>query len=93
MDRQLGSVVPDDRYGVDEFSATRRPEVEPSVVVLIVDRHRVLRRVLDVAVGNPVLACRLQRSTHYAGRGTRSSPSRAALRENIDPFKRLILSS
>jgi hypothetical protein len=53
----------------------------------------VLRRVLDVAVGNPVLACRLQRSTHYAGRGTRSSPSRAALRENIDPFKRLILSS
>jgi hypothetical protein len=41
-----------------EVSVSRRPEVEPDVVPLIVDRHRVVDRVFDVLVGDSALAGR-----------------------------------
>ena len=54
MDRQLGTVVSYDRHDLNQFGAARRPEVEPRIVVLVVDRHGVFGGMLDVLVGDSV---------------------------------------
>ena len=58
MDCKLGTVVADDRGNLEQTGAARRAEIQPYIVILILDCHRIRRRVLDVLVGDAVLARR-----------------------------------
>jgi hypothetical protein len=62
LNRKLRGVVTNDRDDLEQLGVPRPSDVEASVVVLVVDRHRILGRMLDVLVGDSVLARR-----HSAG--------------------------
>src|SRR5689334_7979997 len=54
VDRQLRAVVADDRHHLEELGGAGRPEIQPRVFVLWIDRHRVARRMADVLIGDSV---------------------------------------
>jgi len=58
VDRELRAVIANDCHDLEQIGSARRPEVEAGVVALLVDRHRVGHGVLDVLVGDAVLARR-----------------------------------
>jgi hypothetical protein len=58
VDRKLGAISLDDRSDLEEVSVSSWAEVEPDVVLLVVDRDCVFDCVSDVLVSDPVLPCR-----------------------------------
>lgn len=58
MDRKLAAVITNKRENLEQLCAAGRPEVKAGVFVLVVNRHRMFRRVLDVLVGDSVLSRR-----------------------------------
>lgn len=58
VDGKLRLVVTNDRDDLKQFAVPSRPEAQTGVVVLIVDRHRILRCMPDVLVSDAVLSRR-----------------------------------
>ena len=58
MNHQLKPIVANDRDDLKKIGIPSRPEIQPRVVVLVVNAHHVVDRMLNVLVGHAVLLCR-----------------------------------
>ncbi len=58
MNHQLRPVVTNDRDDLKKIGIPSRPEIQPRVVVLVVNAHYVLDHVFDVLIGHAMFPCR-----------------------------------